>query len=63
MPVTLSTVEEYDPADGYCGETRASMPTSRGELGVAVASNGRIYAIGGSYNGGTLTNQWRNIAR
>ncbi len=34
--------------------TRASMPTARGYLAVTVASNGRLYAIGG-VNAGALT--------
>jgi N-acetylneuraminic acid mutarotase len=44
---TLSTVEMYDPyANAWT--TKASMPTPRAWLGVAAASNGRIYAIGGA---------------
>ena len=43
---TLDTVEEYDPATGTW-TARADMPTARYALGVAAASNGRIYAIGG----------------
>ncbi len=42
----LATVEEYDPATDTW-RARASMPTARVGLGVAAASNGRIYAIGG----------------
>ncbi len=42
----LATVEEYDPATNTWA-TRASMPTARDGLGVVVASNGKIYAIGG----------------
>jgi N-acetylneuraminic acid mutarotase len=44
--LALDTVEEYDPtADRW--ETRAPMPTARYSLGVATASNGKIYAAGG----------------
>jgi subtilisin family serine protease/N-acetylneuraminic acid mutarotase len=53
----LATVEEYDPATDTW-TTRASMPTPREGLGVAAASNGRIYAIGG----GTSTVQEYNPA-
>jgi N-acetylneuraminic acid mutarotase len=43
----FGTVEEYDPVtDTWI--RRADMPTARAGLGVAQASNGRIYAIGGS---------------
>ena len=40
--------------EGSAGSTRASMPTARAALGVAAASNGRVYAIGGTDSGGTL---------
>jgi N-acetylneuraminic acid mutarotase len=40
-------VEAYDPA-GNTWETRSDMPTPRSGLGVALASNGRIYACGGA---------------
>jgi N-acetylneuraminic acid mutarotase len=40
-------VEEYDPATDTWLE-RADMPTARAALGAAQASNGRIYAVGGS---------------
>ncbi len=43
---SLGTVEEYDPATNTW-TSRASMPTPRFNLGVAAASNGKIYAIGG----------------
>ncbi|MBI3977576.1 MAG: hypothetical protein HY331_05250 [Chloroflexi bacterium] len=42
---TVATVDEYDPATNSW-TTRASMPTSRAAMAVAV-SNGRIFAIGG----------------
>jgi N-acetylneuraminic acid mutarotase len=39
-------VEEYNPAiDTWT--VRSSMPTARAYLGVALASNGKIYAVGG----------------
>jgi N-acetylneuraminic acid mutarotase len=41
------TFEEYDPAtDSWA--TRAPMPTSRYRLGLAGASNGKVYAVGGT---------------
>src|SRR5437870_1756804 len=44
--------EEYDPAtNGWA--SRASMPTARYALGVAAATNGKIYAVGG-YSSGAL---------
>jgi N-acetylneuraminic acid mutarotase len=52
-PVPLSTVEEYDPATDTW-TTRAPMPTARSGLGVAAASNGKIYAIGGHKYSGWL---------
>ncbi len=43
---TLAAVDEYDPAtDAW--RTRADMPTARRGLGVAAASNGKLYAVGG----------------
>ena len=48
----LTTVEEYDPATDTWA-TKAPMPTPRWNLGVATASNGKIYAIGG-FNGSLL---------
>lgn len=42
-----STVEEYDPATNTWA-TRTPMPTARSGLGVVAASNGRLYAVGGS---------------
>src|SRR5262249_53611336 len=42
----FAAVEEYDPATNAWA-TRASMPTARSDLGLAAASNGRLYAIGG----------------
>src|SRR5262249_56808238 len=47
----LATVEEYDPPPWV---TKASMPTARGELGVAAAANGKLYAIGGQNISGFL---------
>jgi N-acetylneuraminic acid mutarotase len=44
----LATVEEYDPMMNTWA-MRASMPTASENLGVAVATNGKLYAIGG-YN-------------
>src|SRR5438552_4000106 len=41
----VATVEAYDPATDMW-ETKASMPTARGELAVGVV-NGVLYAIGG----------------
>lgn len=43
----LNTVEEYDPATNTW-TTRPSMPTSRSRLGLAVATNGKLYAVGGT---------------
>ena len=43
----LDTVEEYNPATNTW-MTKASMPTARTGLGVAAASNGKIYAMGGT---------------
>lgn len=49
---TLGKTDNVSMAsDDLAWSTRASMPTARGSLGVVVASNGRIYAIGGQ--GGT----------
>src|SRR5262249_25008264 len=41
-----ATVEEDDPAAGHW-TTKAPMPTPRDQLGLAVAPNGRLYAVGG----------------
>jgi N-acetylneuraminic acid mutarotase len=48
----LDTVECYDPLNDVW-KTLSSMPTPRGELAVAAASNGKIYAIGGIGKSGT----------
>ena len=45
-PSVTSALEAYDPATNTF-TTKASMPTARRRLGVAAASNGRLYAIGG----------------
>jgi hypothetical protein len=82
----VSTVEEYDlvtntwtncdptgTSDPHLGSRCAPLPTPRGYLGVASASNGKIYAVGGYVSGsqlplGTveeydpLTNTWTNCA-
>lgn len=48
-----NVVEEFDPVtDSWT--TRSSMPTSRNSLGVATATNGKVYAIGG-HNGNFLS--------
>ncbi|MGE3912476.1 MAG: Kelch repeat-containing protein [Chloroflexota bacterium] len=48
----VATVEEYDPiANSWT--PRANMPTARSLFGAAVASNGRIYVIGGQINLGS----------
>jgi N-acetylneuraminic acid mutarotase len=44
-----SGVAEYDPATN-AWTTRALMPTSRSELGLAAAANGKLYAVGGGNN-------------
>jgi hypothetical protein len=51
---TLGSAEVFDPVTNSC-TTKAPMPTSRGDLGAAVA-NGVLYAVGG-YNqtNGVLT--------
>src|SRR4051795_13026756 len=46
----LATVEEYDPAANSWA-TRAPMPTARNGLGLAAASYGQLYAVGGSNSG------------
>ena len=51
----VGTVEEYDPATNVwtnCGGTPAAtacrvMPTARTGLGLAAATNGKLYAVGG----------------
>jgi hypothetical protein len=43
----MATVEEYDPATNTW-TTKAPMPTARESLGLAAASNGKIYAVGGA---------------
>jgi hypothetical protein len=49
----LTTVEAYDPAtDSWA--TRASMPSQRSGFGMAAASNGRIYIMGGVDSNGLL---------
>ncbi len=51
---TASTVvEEYNPTTNTW-TSRAPMPTARYWLGVVAASNGRLYAIGGSNIGGNV---------
>jgi N-acetylneuraminic acid mutarotase len=47
----FATVEEYDP-DTDKWTTKTPMPTGRASLGVAAATNGKVYAVGG----GTVTN-------
>jgi N-acetylneuraminic acid mutarotase len=48
----LPTVEEYDPTtDSWT--PKANMPTPRGHFGVAAASNGKIYVVGGEGGEGT----------
>lgn len=42
----LATVEEYNPVTNIWAK-RADMPTARDSLGVAIGSNGKIYAAGG----------------
>jgi len=52
----FKTVEIYDPnTDTWTipGWSESIMPTERKELGAALGSNGRIYAIGGA-NGGYI---------
>ncbi len=51
--VLTSTVEEYDPATN-AWTTKSPMPTARNYLVAATASNGKIYAIGGSNSSGTV---------
>jgi hypothetical protein len=49
----LATVEAYDPtADSWVTITPLSTPSS--SLGVAAASNGKLYAIGGDDTGNPL---------
>jgi N-acetylneuraminic acid mutarotase len=54
-PVSLTTVEAYDPANDSWKTTRqlAQMPTPRGNLAAVTHPNGLIYAIGGT-NGSEL---------
>jgi N-acetylneuraminic acid mutarotase len=60
---SLATVEEYDPATNSW-TMKAPMPTPRQHLGLAAASNGRIYAVGGGSPGTVVeeydpaTNGW-----
>jgi N-acetylneuraminic acid mutarotase len=44
---TVRTVEEYDPATDTW-TTKKPMPTARSSLGLAAASDGKLYAVGGS---------------
>lgn len=50
-PVDLTTVEEYDP-DTDSWSTRASAPGATSIAGVATATNGHIYVIGATAQGG-----------
>jgi Tol biopolymer transport system component len=67
------SAQDYTAAINVSGawRSRADMPTARAGLGAAVASNGKIYAIGGGNNGGALdtveeydpaTNTWTTRA-
>ncbi|GEM_PF-951570 len=50
----LNLVEEYNPiTDTWT--TSTSMPTARDQLAVALGTNGKIYAIGGSYRNEALS--------
>jgi len=60
----FNTVEIYDPkTNTWTTPTwwESAMPTPRKELGAALSSNGRIYAIGGAYYGYIDTNQEASI--
>lgn len=50
----LDTVEAFNPVSRAWG-TLAPLPTPRGQLAMAAATNGRLYAVGG-YGG--LLSQW-----
>jgi N-acetylneuraminic acid mutarotase len=47
----VAVVEQYDPATDVWS-TKAPMPTARCLIGLASASNGRIYAVGGTSGSG-----------
>ncbi|MGQ9687320.1 MAG: Kelch repeat-containing protein [Desulfobaccales bacterium] len=50
----LATVEEYDPGTNSWKQ-KTLLQTPRSGLGLVAASNGRIYALGGSNQAGTLS--------
>ena len=50
----IASVEAYDPASNRWSKRTGMLPTPREGLGVAAASNGKIYAVGGRADGGTL---------
>jgi N-acetylneuraminic acid mutarotase len=47
--VATATVEQYDPLSDVW-TVKTEMPTPRSGLGLVAATNGRLYAIGGSVN-------------
>jgi N-acetylneuraminic acid mutarotase len=64
--VNQDWVQEYDPATNIW-RANAFMPTARGSLGVATATNGKLYAIGGTGGAHNLveaydpaTDTWRS---
>ena len=60
-PVTLATVEAYDPASDTW-ETRASMPTDRAFLAAVTMIDGRICALGGRRLTPEDPWQWQGLA-
>jgi len=46
----VNVVEECDPSTNIW-TTRAPMPTARAYVGIVAASNGKLYAVGGTHSG------------
>src|SRR5428012_14398 len=52
--VVTTPTQTATPSSGLTWTTRTNMPTARGQMGTAVASNGKIYVVGGQANGVAL---------